>query len=835
MLQKLPLLRFNALFAVPFLCAALVFPRLYFLQVVQHEKYVQLAHRQQGMEYTLSPSRGRILDRSGHELAASTMLKSAYVTPSKLTESTAANLAHQLSPVLHLDFDKAYSILTGRDNRPLARQIEPAQYQKVLDIISKFPKEEMPKNAVFFTDEGKRYYPRHDLASHIIGFTGMDSYGDNKGLEGVEKSYNNDLCGTATTYRSMVNVGQKALEPASAAAMAPTNGKTLVLTIDETIQRCAETAITSFVQQENADAGIALVYAVKTGEVLAMANCPSFSLDDVKNTTTSQRRNRCITDAIEPGSVMKIFTFASLFEDNKVTAGDLVDCMGGRWTMGNGRTIVDSHHMGVVPVCEVFANSSNVGSVKCASRMGAKEFWRHLDAFGFGETTQIDLPGEARGLLRSVDRWSGLSMSSIPIGYELQVTAIQVVAAAGAIANKGIYMQPHVVKEIRDYQGEVIQKIEPKELRRIVSPETSRKMLDLMQLVVLKGTGKKAALEDYHVGGKTGTTKKLDHETHVYTMKNYIGSFCGVAPLEDPEICIYVWMDNPRRHMYGGDVAAPVFKEIAETALKKLNVPVAPEVKPNTDEIVLEQLRNKIEKAIPEGYTALGKLHDDDVMSGCMPNLKGLTMREVQERLNKLQIPGKLTGTGYAIDQTPKPYETIEKGTSAHVTFGTREQMIAMLADEAARSFTSTEEEDHVPDPDKPTTGGLRIVRPGRSATISLEQDDAANASVPRRRNGILPGEPKQEEKVQDSDSFAARGPQKNGGKSSWTQWQKIAGDQNVVMPANGKKLKQDDTPPVKTEDESPKSARDLGNRKINTMYDLKEDDAPKGDPAADR
>ena len=479
MLKKTYRPRLFQLYLIPVLLLAVVAARLFYLQVARYDHYRSLADAQHHKRVYISPSRGKILDRNGHELAGSTQLQAAYVAPSLIRTEFAADLAHDLAKVLNLDFEYVHKRLVGMREVPLARKLDDKQAQALQDLMFRYERQKkVPASAIYLVNEGKRYYPRGDLASHVIGYTELDDTGDNKGRAGIELTCNDPLRGKATIIRTRTNAIQSSLEPIDSGVLGATYGNSVVLTIDDTIQHAAEMALRKRVAECAADSAMAVVYAVKTGEVLAMANVPTFSLNELKSAADFQRRNRAVNDAVEPGSVMKIFTFTTLLEDKKISLEEPVNCEGGRWTI-LGRTVTDAggHGMGTVPAKDVFKMSSNVGTVKLATRLTPSRFYRHLIDFGFGEKTGIELPGEREGLLRPLKSWSALSMSSIPMGYEIQVTGIQVAAAAAAIVNGGIYMQPHIVKEYRDYRDQVVKRFDPVELRRVCSPETSKLML----------------------------------------------------------------------------------------------------------------------------------------------------------------------------------------------------------------------------------------------------------------------------------------------------------------------------------------------------------------------
>ncbi|MCX7017571.1 MAG: penicillin-binding transpeptidase domain-containing protein [bacterium] len=747
--------------------------KLWYLQIVRHSHYVNKANEQHHKIINVVPNRGKILDRNGRELAGSVLMQTAYVAPSLIRTEYAGELARDLSAALRLDFKEVHKRLLDNREAPLARKLDEVKANELRDIMRRHARN-VPTTALYFINEGKRYYPRSDLASHIIGYTELIDSGDNKGVAGIENSYNGILRGQSKRVRARTNAIQNILEPIDPETLNSTYGHSVVLTIDDAIQHAAEAALRKRVNEMSADAGVAVVYAVKTGEILAMANVPTFSLADVSKASDFQRRNRAVTDAIEPGSVMKIFTFASLLDENKLSLDDSVNCEGGRWSI-SGRTIVDAggHGMGTVPAKDVFKNSSNVGTVKLAiSRLTPQRFSKRLVNFGFGVKTDVDLPGESPGLLRPFKEWSGLSMSSLPMGYEIQITAVQLAAAAAAIINNGIYMQPHLLKELRDFRGELVKKIEPTALRQVVSPETSRKMLQLMELVVKEGTGKTAACELYNVGGKTGTTKKMEAGTSHYSTKSYIASFCGVAPIEDPQIVVYVYIDNPRGGAYyGGAVSAPVFKEIAVAALEVLKVPATKMDKPApTLEIVSGRLRDKLAGEVPAQWLD-GQFFDDEVSSGCMPDLRGLTMLEAKERLVGLSIPFMYEGSGVVIDQKPAPYETIEASQQALIKFASQQQFFERLAmtiaernkiQTAVQHNTVSVAQQTALSPSVPV---IKLNKAGKSAVLDVAVAATTAPAAARQKTKATKRKPLP---LPDLDEYAQRPPAVSAKESAW-------------------------------------------------------------------
>jgi cell division protein FtsI (penicillin-binding protein 3) len=360
---------------------------------------------------------------------------------------------------------------------------------------------------------------------------------------------------------------------------------------------------------------------------------------------------------------MKIFTFASLLEHNLLNLQETVDCGSGRTVYFNSRPIQDApgHAMGEVASCMAFYYSSNVGTARLAEKIDNATYYSQLSRFGFGRKTGIDVPGEDNGILYPVRRWSLLSKTSLAIGYEISATSPQVVRAVSAIANNGCMMKPYIVRKVIDPRGETVLENKPEVIARVVRPSVTEQMLELMEGVVRYGTGTKAQIPGYRVGGKTGTARKVP-----YDKREYVASFVGVLPINAPRICIYVWVDNPRRHHYGGDVAAPVFKEVAETALKTLRIPPTEEIIPETTPVPAKLLAEKTDME----DRASARLTASTPDTGVMPDLSRMTMRQAFKELAKYDIRPQFIGSGMVIDQSPQPGKPIKDETRCLLIFG---------------------------------------------------------------------------------------------------------------------------------------------------------------------
>jgi len=418
-----------------------------------------------------------------------------------------------------------------------------------------------------FLDENKRYYPRKKLASNLLGFAGID----NQGLEGLELYFEKELKGLPSLV---------ILERDASGGKIPfgikrfsnyQDGNSIVLTIDEVIQYITEEALDKAFYQYKAKTGVAIVVKPKTGEILAMAVRPSFDPNYFNRFSRDLWRNRAITDIYEPGSTFKIITIATALEEGVVKLDDQFYCKG--WIKYNGNIFHDIEPHGAQDLTGIVKNSCNIGVIQVGTRLDEKVFEKSIRRFGFGSLTEISLPGEVNGLVRSVKDWSKISLASLSIGQEIAVTPIQLIMAISAIANRGTLMKPMIVKEIVDSHQNRVKVFKPKPVRQVVSTETALTMTKILEQVVIDGTGKGAKVPEYRVAGKTGTAQKFDFSTGKYSKNKYSALFVGYAPVENPQIAILVLLDEPRGSYYGGIVAAPVFKEIASKALPYLSIP----------------------------------------------------------------------------------------------------------------------------------------------------------------------------------------------------------------------------------------------------------------------
>ena len=539
--------------------------RLVYLQVYERAGLAVLAERQQERLVKLEPRRGTIYDRMGRELAVSLDVDSVYGVPSKIDNPRA--VAQQLSRIFQENPRLLERKLAGdRHFVWISRKVEPAKALKGKALDS---------SEVGLLVESRRFYPKKTLAGPVLGFTGMD----NAGLEGLERAYDKMLRGVSGWVLAEKDAMGRTVFPGGPGFQykLPKPGHDIVLTIDEVIQHIVEKELDAALGAARAKGGVCIVMDPKTGEVLALAVRTASRSRQVFNPNEPQQfrpeewRNRSVTDAFEPGSIFKPFLAAAALEEKVVHPLERFDCSAGKIKVAD-RVINDAHPNGVLTFTDVIAESSNVGTIKVALRLGKERFFKYITAFGFGRKTGVDLPGEIAGLVRDERLWSGVSIGEIAIGQEIGVTPMQMAAAYGALANGGTLMKPYIVAEIVDRDGQEGKKFQPQPVARVISGETCAKVDKILQRVVEAGTGEKARPAGYTAAGKTGTAQKIDQKTGGYSKKDYVSSFVGFVPANAPKLVILVMVDRPEGVIYGGSVAAPVFKAVAEQSLAYLQV-----------------------------------------------------------------------------------------------------------------------------------------------------------------------------------------------------------------------------------------------------------------------
>ena len=545
--------------------------RLVHLQVNQHE---WLSAKARGQRIDLKKSRmprGTIFDRNQSILAMSIKVKTLYANPMEIEDLDSAakvvgkalgvnekQLLRQLKDAKD-DERKFVMLAKDFDEQAVARLNRELESPDVKKADSpKFP-------GLHWREEQKRSYPQNRLAAHIVGFSNADGVGQ----AGVEQSQNDILYGPIIK-KEQVRDRHGRIYDETISEQEPSSD--IVLTISKSIQYKVEDALERAVTASGARSGMAVVIDQKTGEILALANYPSFDPNKLKEITKDNLTNRVIQSVYSPGSVFKLVTYGTALEKNLITPEGMIDS-------GNGTIEVakhkfrDSHGVGTVTYSKALAHSSNVCAIKTAMRVGREDFYGSIQKLGFGKRTGVELPAETQGIVRSPAKWNGDSLASMSIGYEIGVTALQMISAFATIANDGVRVQPHVIKEIRRESGEVVKTGEQPEGTRVVSAQAARDLRKMLREVVTAGTGKRAQLDGYTSAGKTGTAWKFDEVTKKVSSSKYISSFIGFAPAENPAVTIGVIMDEPKiGGRDGGVVAAPVFREIAQQILPELGI-----------------------------------------------------------------------------------------------------------------------------------------------------------------------------------------------------------------------------------------------------------------------
>ena len=579
--------------------------RLVDLQVLRHDELKKEAESLTHYTYWLQPKRGDILDAKGNLLATSVFVKTVCANPSFIGTNY-LEVARALAPLLQTNEAYLARQLTPRSRRNAKGETVPVEYallkrdvpgdvwNKVRETMAKLPlgaddktlsktnaafNKNLRANAIYAeaADDQLRTYPNQTLAAHALGYVrtvvrtndGV-MFEELAGMDGVEHSLNDKLKGVRgwrTTERDGYNHEIVSLREED---VEPRNGLNVVLTIDSVIQHIVETALAGGMEKNSPVSISSIVVRPRTGEILAMATLPDFDPNSPEKFSDAARTDRLISDVAEPGSTFKIVVVSGALNDHVVTLADQFNCEHGTFYYA-GKALHDHERYDILTVENIITKSSNIGAAKIGIKMGDLALYEYILDFGFGARTGIPLPGESRGIVHKLDEWTKLSISRIPMGHEVCVTPLQMAMAMSAIANKGVLMRPRLVDRLVDQDGTVVVKYPPQQVRRVISEDADKEMIEALKTVIsADGTAKEAAMEHYTVAGKTGTAQKSDGVR--YLDNKYFSSFVGFFPADNPEICIYVALDDPKGTHYGGQVAAPVFRQIAEKAAAYLNI-----------------------------------------------------------------------------------------------------------------------------------------------------------------------------------------------------------------------------------------------------------------------
>lgn len=600
--------------------------------------------------------RGTIYDRTGRELAVSIMSKSLYANPQEIKDTdTVANL---LSPILGMKADRIKErLIAGASFVWIKRTLEPEQTAAVKALIK-----EHHLTGLGFIEESKRYYPNDALAAQVLGFVGTDDVG----LEGLELVLDKTI--KSRQIKQVIDTDSYGIPIfASIFSFIPEKqGRSVYLTIDSTIQYIAERALDKAIEQTEAKAATVIIMQPKTGEILAMASRPTYNPNQFYQYGPEGWKNRAVSIVYEPGSTFKAIIAAAALEEGKVRPDEkfidkgYVEISGRRIKNWSG----DSY--GEITFMDIIKNSINTGFVEVGLRVGAAKLTNYVRAFGFGEFTGIELPGEEAGILFDPREMRDSDIATMSIGHSIAVTPLQLTSAIAAIANDGVLLKPRIIKEYRNDDGTLAESFDPIVVRQAVSPETARILTTMLEKVVSEGGAQRAAVQGYRFAGKTGTAEKLNPNGPGYLAGHYIASFAGFGPVEDPQIAALVMLDDPAGYYYGGEIAAPVFSDIMTQVMRYLNV------RPNDTEQLLPPVRP--EKPQPYAAPVVEPEPPSVVPPGqvLMPALAGKTIREAADSLQRLGLTFVPVGTGVAIKQSVLPNTPVKPGTEIVVYFEPR-------------------------------------------------------------------------------------------------------------------------------------------------------------------
>jgi len=621
--------------------------RAFQLQVVGQDLWAEKAVRQHQKTIALTPQRGTIFDRNGESMAVSVEVDSVYIEPNKV--SATSRTAKALAEVLSMKRSVVKAKLQAKKSFIwLKRQVTPRESEliRALDI-----------EGVRFIKEHRRYYPNSEIGAQVIGFTGLDP----KGLEGLELEYDNLMLGRGG-YLVMGRdaLGRGLLNSSDDQIQAGEKGRDLYMTLDKNLQYIAEKELARAVSESNAKSGTAVVLDPRTGEVLAMSSQPDYNPNAFFKHRPGDWRNRALCDSFEPGSTIKVFLMAAALNEGVINRRQKINCENGSIEV-SGKIVHDHRPYSLLTPSEIIKFSSNIGAYKIGRALDRNRYYNYLRDFGFGQKTEIGLPGEVSGLIHQPTRWFDVDLAAISFGQGLTVTPLQLATATAAIANGGYLMAPYVVEKIVDSYGQVTMKQQPRIRRKVISSEVADQVRDMMVRVTEKGgTGMLGAVPGYRVAGKTGTAQKVDPVTGGYSVDKSVSSFVGFVPADDPRLVILVLIDEPQGKAYGGLVAAPVFSRIANQSLRYLKV--MPTEKATVP--VLNTIADLIEAPIqPPIYD----IRVSGVEMPQMPDFFGMSYRQVMQVMQKSGLNIKLKGTGRVIAQSPDPGRPISYGNEIWV------------------------------------------------------------------------------------------------------------------------------------------------------------------------
>ncbi len=636
-----------------------VIARLVQIQIARHEDYVRRAARQQERTLELGAVRGSVLDARGRVLAESVAGVSVYADPQAIADprqAAKALAAIEGIGVARRDLEKRLD--KSGEFAWIARQLPPEVGAKIRAL---------GLEGIYFLDESRRWYPNGPLAASLLGYVSIDG----EGLAGIEHALDGRIRGRSAKV-TILRDARRGMYLVGEGASATVDGYDLVLTIDEVIQFAAEKALAKAMAQWSAPAGSVVVLDPRDGAVLALASAPTFDPNRFRSYPSSSWRNRAVQDLYEPGSTFKIVTAAAAIEERVVTPSQMIDCADGSIQIANVRIREhDGKSYGLMPFEEVIAHSSNVGTIRVALSLGQRRFYDWTRRFGFGRRTGVELPGEASGILRPPERWSLLSNAVIAIGQEIAVTPLQLATATAAVANGGVLVRPHVVRHVVDRKGAVVWTAPADRGERIMSDRTAAVLNEMLKGVVVRGTGKNARLVEYVAAGKTGTAQKAVRGG--YHPSHTVASFTGYVPADRPRLVILVVVDEPRGGAYGGEAAAPAFREIAEAALRYLDV--APSI-PRRELRVPPATRLAAFSQPGDPQIAPARAGAGRPSDAAVPDLVGLDARRAIALATRAGFAVEARGRGQVTAQDPLPGARPSSARAIELTMAPAEESL---------------------------------------------------------------------------------------------------------------------------------------------------------------
>jgi cell division protein FtsI/penicillin-binding protein 2 len=662
--------------------------RLAYLQLIRYSEYYSRAQHQQRLIVEVGARRAEIFDRNLNALAMSVPVDSCFAVPSEIADPDM--VARLIGKVLDVSPDEIAARLAGSHSFAwIARKLPPEKAERIAA---------MNLRGIYFQREGGRFYPKRELAAHVLGYVDIDE----KGQGGIEYSLDDNIRSKPGKMLILTDAHRRWYDSTD---KAPDTGTSVILTLDEKIQYIAEKELEQAIQDTQAKSGTVIVENPNTGELLAVANWPTFNPNAAKDSNPESRMDRAASALYEPGSVFKIVTLSAAIDQGITNADELIDCQMGSIYIA-GHRIRDHKAFGLLTVSQVLSNSSDVGAIKVGLRLGAPKFYDYIRSFGFGQPTGVDLPGESRGMLRRLENWTPVSVGSVSMGQEIGVTPLQMITAMSAMANGGLVVRPHVVRALR--RGS--QMVEPpqQQPRRVIRETTAATMRRMLEGVVLNGTGKRARLDGYTSAGKTGTAQKFDITTGHYSTHQLIASFVGFAPINTPAVTILVQLDSAVGLHEGGQIAAPTFKRIAQQVLAYLDVPrdiAVPSglLQANRQHQIDQDLSDVTDFNPVQVDAGAGAMDDVSEVSEqaramaaptielaegegiTVPQLQGKTVREVTEQCMKIGLSPVLVGTGVAVEQSPEPAATVRRGGRITVRFARDASVMSAAARRVAR------------------------------------------------------------------------------------------------------------------------------------------------------